>query len=164
MGWDEWVITFVDDCAPRNLGLRPTDFVLSLNTFGGVVPLIDRVVVNDFAHEVRVRLEDPIRPGRWTCLQLIDPNDPLNVSGPWCLGYLPGDTGQDKRSTANDIQYLLDSINGVDVKPLYATDANRSGLPDAKDILRLIDLLNGAMLFDPGWMGEALPRCGLPVP
>jgi hypothetical protein len=164
MGWDEWVIKFTDDCAPRSLLLAPADFTMTLNPFGSAVPPIERIVTNDFAHEVKLQLADPIDPGKWTCLQLIDPDDPLNVSGPWCLGYLPGDVDGGGTSQASDIDVLIAAVNGDLALPDYSVDINRSIQRNAQDILRLIDLLNGAMLFDPGWMGESLPRCGLPMP
>ena len=97
-----------------------------------------------------------ITPGIWTCIERV------GTSSQWCVGYLPGDASQNRSSTVDDIDTLINSINGVDVKPEFATDANRSGLTNAQDILRQIDLLNGAGTFaDTGgpWLNKSLRSC-----
>ena len=77
------------------------------------------------------------------------------------MGYLPTDAGQDGVSSAADINTLINSINLVTLLPIYATDINRSGLTNGQDILRLIDLLNGAGDFNP-WIAQSLPPCPTP--
>ena len=76
------------------------------------------------------------------------------------MGYLPADAGQDGTSAASDINALINSINLVPgfILPIYATDINRSTVTNGQDILRLIDLLNGADQFDP-WIAKSLPGC-----
>jgi len=78
----------------------------------------------------------------------------------WCLGYLPADASQDGLSATPDIGALIDSINLVPgrILPPYATDLNRSGATTSSDILREIDLLNGAGCFDV-WITQSLPDC-----
>ena len=76
------------------------------------------------------------------------------------MGYLPADASQDGLSAASDINALINSINLVPgfVLPLHATDINRSGQVNGQDILRLIDLLNGAGEFGV-WIAAGLPAC-----
>ena len=79
------------------------------------------------------------------------------------MGYLPADAGQDGVSAAGDINALINAINlvpGLDL-PIYAADINRSGVTTGADILRLIDLLNGAGDFNP-WIAQSLPPCPTP--
>ena len=101
-----------------------------------------------------VVLADPILPGSWTCIELVD------TGSQWCAGYLPGDVNQNGLVTAGDIMALIDSINRAPGRFLkvYATDINRSRVTTGADILRLIDLLNGAGEFDP-WITRSLPHC-----
>ena len=49
-----------------------------------------------------------------------------------------------------DIHARIDSINPVPgrILPDYSSDIDRSGVTTGSDILRLIDLLNGADAFD----------------
>ena len=58
----------------------------------------------------------------------------------------------------DDINVLIDWINLVpgSVFPDYASDINRIGITSGSDILRLIDLLNGADAFDV-WITRELP-------
>ena len=76
------------------------------------------------------------------------------------MGYLPADASQDGLSAAGDINALINSINLVPglVLPPHATDINRSGVTTGTDILRLIDLLNGAGSFSV-WIAAGLPPC-----
>ena len=76
------------------------------------------------------------------------------------MGYLPADASQDGLSAAGDINALINSINLVPglVLPIYATDINRSNVITGTDILRLIDLLNGAGDFDV-WIARGIGAC-----
>ena len=51
---------------------------------------------------------------------------------------------------------LIDALNGSVPLPLSSTDSDRSGVVQPQDLLRLIDLLNGAGAFEP-WNGRSLP-------
>ena len=76
------------------------------------------------------------------------------------MGYLPADTDQNKLSAVPDIDALIDCLNSAAPAPCatWRTDLNRSGIPNAQDILRSVDLLNGASAFDI-WLGQTLPDC-----
>jgi len=145
------VMSFSCNLAAFPLG--PEDFSVSA-TPAGVAPSVSDVLIDGAGGTATVILDDMIPPGQWTCIE-------HPASGEeWCMGYLPADAGQDGMSTAADINALIDAINLVPGHELpdYATDIDRSGATNAQDILRLIDLLNGAGDFDP-WLGQALPTC-----
>ncbi|MCH8148081.1 MAG: hypothetical protein IH987_08840, partial [Planctomycetes bacterium] len=97
-------------------------------------------------------LSEPIEPGAWTVFT-------HDATG-WrtCLGFLPADVNGDRLSSTGDIGVLINAINGVlpTALPDHAVDINRSGVTSAQDILRLIDLLNGASEFDI-WLTKSLP-------
>ena len=59
-----------------------------------------------------------------------------------------------------DIHARIDSINPVPgrILPDYSSDIDRSGVTTGSDILRLIDLLNGAGEFET-WIARSLPSC-----
>ncbi len=59
--------------------------------------------------------------------------------------------------TGNDIQTLLDALAGSGpALPIWARDVDRSGELSPADMLRVIDLLNGADGFVP-WLDFTLP-------
>lgn len=102
-------------------------------------------------HSVRVLLIDPIEPGTWTTVTHV--NTGLSTR----IGFLPGDVTADGLSDPSDVLALIEAIQGVgDPLPLRSTDIDRSGRTAPADILRAIDLLNGAELFDM-WNGRTLP-------
>ena len=78
--------------------------------------------------------------------------------GRTCLGYLPGDANGDGLTTAGDVLSLVDALNEIPDRqlPLYSTDIDRSGDVTGNDVMRLIDLLNGAASFDT-WITRSLP-------
>jgi len=151
LGWDRLVLIF--ECDKAALRRDSLDFVV--RSAGGkettrAVP----IQASGGNYQVVVEFDDPIPPGEWTCVQ-------HEASGrEWCAGFLPGDVNQDRLVSAGDVLALIDSINlvpGRDLPP-YATDIDRSNETNASDILRLIDLLNGAGDFD-AWLSRSLPLC-----
>ena len=150
-GWDRLTLQFNVD--PTVLNLQPSDFSVVMVP-AGVPPVITNVVPDAASQTVLVRFNRPIDPGHWTCVVY------TATGRRWCLGYLPADAGQDRLSNASDIGALINSINLVPgfILPPYATDMNRSLVTNGQDILRLIDLLNGAGCFDV-WIARSLPDC-----
>ena len=61
----------------------------------------------------------------------------------------------------SDIIALVDKLNGVRPTPwgLAGCDIDRSGVCNAWDIARLLDLLNGTEVFE-SWFGAELPVPG----
>ena len=61
----------------------------------------------------------------------------------------------DRTTTANDIDDLIDCINSLACET-WETDINRSEATNSQDLLRLIDLLNGADGFEV-WLSRTVP-------
>ena len=63
-------------------------------------------------------------------------------------------------SSTVDILKIIDILNNVMTPPwgTASCDTDRSGICGPADILRVIDLLNGADVYDP-WLGRTLPVC-----
>ena len=72
----------------------------------------------------------------------------------------PGNVDGDAFADATDIGVLIDGVTGATAVPeLLAGDVDRSGAVAPADILRLIDLLNGADDYA-GWLDTPLPVNG----
>ena len=56
---------------------------------------------------------------------------------------------------------MIDSLNGVIPLPDSQVDMDRDGTPASADILRVIDLLNGAGEYEP-FNGVCLDEAGCP--
>ena len=145
-GWTEIVLTFACHISEPS----PFDFVLTASDTERDAPEVENVVLLD-GHTVRLEFSEPIDPGAWTIVT----HEPTGARV--CLGYLPGDVTGDGLTAISDIAALIDSINRVEglSRPPYAADIDRSGVVGPQDILRLIDLLNGAATLDP-WITRTL--------
>lgn len=90
----------------------------------------------------------------WTCILYIP--DLTRI----CIAHLPADVMNDRVAGAQDIAALAANLDG-EVVPAFRPwqcDADRSGVCGPADILRAVDLLNGAAAFDV-WLEAALPGC-----
>jgi hypothetical protein len=65
------------------------------------------------------------------------------------IGFLPGDVNADLVAGPLDILALIDHLNGLKNLPVWSTDIDRSGQTNPQDILREVDVLNGAGAFEP---------------
>ncbi|MFQ5462019.1 MAG: hypothetical protein ACE5E5_05255 [Phycisphaerae bacterium] len=140
-GWDSIELTFDNDAAAVNAA----DF--SVTSTSGAPPTVSSVAIAGTT--VTVSLSGSIPAGAWTQVT----HTPSGSSV--CLGYLPADANADGTSSPSDILAVIDSLNGVAPRPVYATDTDRSGVAGPEDILRVIDLLNGAACFD-AWLDQTL--------
>lgn len=129
--------------------LRAEDFLLNQEGGMGETPAIISIE-NLSENRIRALLSQPISVGAWTRLEYLGNGQAFR------LGYLPADVNGDRTSTAVDILQLIDALNLVSPRPIYATDIDRSGVQTPADILRLIDLLNGAGEYDP-FLNRSLP-------
>ncbi len=145
-GWRSVKLTF--DCALKTLG--PDDFSVSQEGGEGPAPTVADAAEVD-AQTVMVTLSAPIEPGAWTSIV-------HDASGTQTrIGFLPGDVNGDGTSGLLDTFTLIDFLNGAaNPLPVWSTDIDRSGEANARDILREIDLLNGAEGFEV-WNGRSLP-------
>lgn len=145
-GWNSFRIDF-DGCVD---GVASGDFHIGVE--GGVLPLptvenVDAVASN----AVVVTLDRPIDVGAWTTLTHTPSGTFIRV------GALPGDVNADGASNSTDVTALTDALSGT-LKPLFpwSIDIDRSGRVAPCDILRLIDLLNGADAYEV-FNGASLP-------
>jgi hypothetical protein len=85
--------------------------------------------------------------------------DSSGISQGLRLFALPGDANADGTTNAWDVDALLDFLRPTFIPPwmLFSTDMDRSGRFTPIDLLRQIDLLNGAGPFAPGWMDVTVP-------
>ncbi len=108
-----------------------------------------------------VHFSRPVAAGRWTCISFVQaPEQEV------CLGSLPTDVDGNTMGHPEDVQTLIDQINGLLDPPLEERqcDIDRSGQCGPSDILRVIDLLGGAEAYD-AWVGQSLPACpSAPLP
>jgi len=156
-GWDRLILQF--SCDPTELAatLRLAQrFTVQTDPVEVSPPaiLFEEFEINAVDRTLTIPLDRSITPGFYTCISQVDSGNQ------WCAGYLPADASQDGLTASHDINGLINAINfvpGLEL-PIYATDINRSGLMTGADILRLIDLLNGAGDFD-AWITRSLPDC-----
>lgn len=152
VGWDtvDLFFTFVDVS-----GLQDTDLTVTESGGDGTAPGIQSVTPMGL-NMVEVVLDSVIEPDAWTVIT----HDASGVKT--CLGYLPGDASQNGTSEPADIDALISVLNSGGGL-VYATDINRSGNANAQDLLRVVDLLNGAGDFSThAWNGESLPASPCP--
>ncbi len=85
--------------------------------------------------EATLMLDRGIRPGTWTVFM-------HKASGSSTrIGRLAGDASNDGRADADDLMVLLRGLNGAAVLSDFQADLNADGEKNARDVLRLIDLL-----------------------
>ncbi len=143
-GWDSIDITFDGATA----GMTAADFTITVDP-AGTTPSITAVTTD--GDTVTLDFNMVIPDGAWTTIRHNDSNMTVR------LGNLPGDVDADGTTDAADLQDLIDWLDGSGGPyDEWSTDINRSGSDSPEDILRLIDLLNGAHEYD-AYLGVALP-------
>ncbi len=144
-GWDSIQLTFTADMS----GAMVTDFELVTS---GQPLQIKRLL--SLGSTVTLHFESPMEPGSCTTISH------LPTASSVYIGYLPGDVNGDGIATPRDILMLIDHLNGALTSPLdpWQCDMDRSDTCDTSDVLRLIDLLTGAGVYDI-WNGALLPEC-----
>jgi len=131
--------------------LRPSDFNVEAVP-AGAAPTIRSVLPLD-PFTVRVAFDDPIPSDHWTKLCY---EDPLGEVYCTCLGALPADSDGNGESLPADVLHLISCLGPGAACLQHQTDIDRSGLATPFDMLRIIDLLNGAEPF-PSRLGATLP-------
>jgi subtilisin family serine protease len=105
----------------------------------------------DSHFNIRVILSRGISVEAWTTITHVDSGSSVRI------GYLPGDTNGNGVSDGTDVTTLTDAIKGPpDALQVWSVDIDRSGKLAPADILREIDLLNGAEEYDT-YEGARLP-------
>ena len=145
-GWDSIAITFDADVT----NLTPADFSIAVDP-PGPAPVIAELLAD--GDTVTIMLSETVPLQAWTIVT----HDPSGARVR--IGYLPADANNDRLSYTNDVSFMIDALNGVvdPAPPAYQTDIDRSGMVNANDILRTIDLLNGAGVYGE-YLGATLPE------
>ncbi len=114
----------------------------------GIAPSIDSAQTQA-GGEIRVTLSAPVNPGARTTITHM-------LSGIGAeVGFLPGDVNRDGTTNRLDLTAIAMSMDSLSL-PLSDSDMDRNGSTNTSDILRLIDLLQGAGMYDI-WDGSSLP-------
>ncbi len=121
-------------------GLTRDDFTVRQNG-GEVPPLAVQQIGGEYS--IRVILSSRVLVGSWTTITHIESDSSVR------LGALPTDVNGDGLASKADLAVLIDVLKGdVDPLPIWSTDLDHSGRTGPADILRGIDLLNGAEQYD----------------
>lgn len=113
------------------------DFEVTVDPAGAVVGI---TAIDVAGLTLTFHLDSPIPPVAWTTITHSTSGSGVTV------GFLPGDVDGNGRSEALDVAALgsaLDELPGGG-HTIHATDIDRSGIVDGEDLIRLLDLLNGA--------------------
>lgn len=146
-GWNSFEITFNGDACL----MAPEDFDIA--TENRAEPMTTLLEVEHFGlRSVRLVFDNIIETGAWTTVTHLESGEVLRV------GSLPGDVNNNGTADPTDILELIRSLKGQIETPLspWQGDLDRSGQSTAADLLRLIDLLNGAGGYTT-WNGASLP-------
>ena len=123
------------------------------------------VLTTNSSGAYRLTLSRPITSGETTTVSYTDDNG-LVTTG--VFHSLPGDSNGDGVVSIADVENQL-TLLGVlpaslgDPVPPPAEDIDRSGSLGPGDVLRIIDLMNGANGYDIG-LGKMIPGCGVCCP
>ncbi|MCH8253021.1 MAG: hypothetical protein IID36_11265 [Planctomycetes bacterium] len=147
-GWDSIDIAFSGDTAD----LTVADFTVTVSD--GTAPVIVDLISD--GDTVTLVFDSVIPVGAWTSI------GHTASSTSTAMAYLPADVNGDCFSSANDVLTLIDALNGA-IDPLeeWSSDIDRSGATNPADVLRTLDLLNGAQVYDE-WAGVGLCPDGCP--
>ena len=136
-GWQIVDVTFEESVS----GLTPADFLVKQVGGTGSPPTVVDVVPTG-ANTVALYFNRPITVNAWTTVSHEDTATSLR------LGYLPGDVDANAVNQTRDIVALIAALNQVsDPPPGSSFDIDRSQEANAIDILRVIDLFNGAGVY-----------------
>ncbi len=149
-GWDLIELTFDADASALTVDDFTVEVLPGPCDLPCEVPSI--VSLETVGNIAMLELSPPIPAGWWTCITHID-----SQTGP-CLGFLPGDVDESGTSEGADVSYLTACLDGTESCELWQCDLDQSGLCAPEDILRCIDLLNGAEPYGP-WLDRSLPFC-----
>ncbi len=139
-GWD----TFVVDAPSMDLGCWSVS-----ETGGGTNSVAS---ADGTAGSFTIMLSHPIAPGELTELTYTTLR---GYSQTGTFFFLPGDVDGSMEVERLDLTGLIGCLNAGHCDE-WRTDINRSGATSAEDLLRLIDLFNGAQSFAP-WEHETVP-------
>jgi len=144
-GWDRISLSFDSDAS----SLTTDDFEVDDLTISP--PLIDTLIPSDAGKTLTLVFDRLIRLGRWTCITYLPRNRTT------CIGSQPGDIDGDGTTDTTDISLLVEHLSGNADPPLadWQCDIDLSGMCTGADLLRAIDLANGADSYD-AWLDRTI--------
>ncbi len=153
-GWSQMQLEFDRPC--NSCGFDTDRFSVRQLPGLGFPPISVSAVECTGLYTATITLSRTISTNTWTCVRDVESGDDV------CVGYLPGDSDGDSWSREVDLDYLIGCLDPDRDPPceIHECDMDRSGLCGPADILREIDLLNGAEMFDPPWMDQKILRFG----
>jgi len=144
-------LTLSNPCVIGNLS--PASFALAVTPAGGTPPTITNV--SGAGNVATLTLSGPILPQKWTCISRVG----APAGNDACIGFLPGDVDANLTANTADVNAAISSLNGIVPEPLIGTDTNRSTVHTSEDLLRLVDLANGAGAYNVPPNPNTLPAC-----
>ncbi len=116
--------------------------------------------ISDDAGTYTITLTRQLRTGERTTITYTDDADTATTG--W-FAALPGDTNADGTTDTRDVTAHADCCLRGTCAPhgAYSCDINRSGQGTVEDLLRVLDLFNGAHEYEP-WYNRTLPKGGCP--
>ncbi len=165
-GFDQFTVSFSCFVGVPPNGNPPgaLDFQV-FDTLGGNLNISEVLATDNCLLNFLLTTEQPIRPGAWTTIatlveELYPPGMPPTSAMLYVdLGFLPGDVDGNSVTDPSDaaaLALLLDVAAPLTPVTELAQDIDRSGALTAFDLVREMDLLNGANTAQP-WNGVALP-------
>ena len=119
--------------------LTPADFQVELVPSGAAAPSVMNVAVS--GTEVTLQLDGPIPTNQWTRIRHLS-SDTVT----W-LGALPGDVNADRAVNSLDIAAIVACVNDPWSCQVWQCDIDRSGTCAPRDVLRVIDIINGTGVY-----------------
>lgn len=144
-GLTSWEVTLSDPCDASQL--VSDDFQTSIIPMDVPLPVVTQV--DSFPRPIVLTLDRPAPPLHWLC---------LTRSGdiPNCVGVLPGDVNADLVANTADVMASLAELSSPTGMSRFSLDSNHSWMHTVEDVVRLLDLLNGADAYTP-WLNAQLP-------
>ncbi len=152
--WQFVDLTIVGDVS----ALVPGDFVVTEEGGLGDPPLVVALSPTDQGNNViRVVLNRPIDAGTRLTFAYLDSASGIDTGLRVRIAYLPGDINASGSVTTDDLRTLFNILKGslLPASP-FSADVDRSGEIGPADILRTIDLFNGAETYGV-FLGMSLP-------
>lgn len=146
------LLTFNGDAT----GIPESDFEISVLPEPSVPPPdLDSIIRN--GNTLTFVFHRTIPVGKWLCITHLPSGTGM------CMGYLPGDVNGDTVSSVEDALKLMDCLSSGQEGPEFQCycDIDGSQACGPADLLRLIDLLNGAGVYDP-WLDFSIGACPSP--
>ncbi len=138
--------------------VTPAHFEVSKVGVGAAPAVIEATPLD--RHTIRIEFDFLLPPKAWARVTF-NPWSGVAKRTSTCVGFLPGDVSGDGAGGSADVGSLRACLDSPGTCDLYQSDTDRSGFTTPQDIVRLVDVLMGANMFDP-WNEVVLPPSPCP--